>query len=274
MWASGYFCLCVVSLLSPIVGGFCFRTTVVVIVGASPTHAPNPPHRSIFVQTDIAGRTLHLTLPPNLCPPLRRGQPISPQTGPKFGEHLGTKRTRTSSSLIPPGSDYLALPSHPDDYFFLPSTTAGPPRLHCPPFRGKKSPMDDARLPPSIPLRLQPRRPREWPNTLWAAHQQPENLACLDHLYRWESPLKLAKVAVVPIEVGDTSEKLANVFHQPSRRPFQGSEDRLLGTSVWTATGLSRTINFGMTTSTPREPCTLWVSSGDGFECAGMCATV
>jgi hypothetical protein len=48
----------------------------------------------------------------------------------------------------------LALPSHPDDFLFLPGTAAGPPRLYYPPFRGKKSPVADARIPPSILLRL------------------------------------------------------------------------------------------------------------------------
>jgi hypothetical protein len=61
---------------------------------------------------------------------------------------------RTTSSLVPPGSDHLALPSHPNDFLFLPGNAAGPPCLYCPPFRGKKSPSADTRLPSSIPLRL------------------------------------------------------------------------------------------------------------------------
>jgi hypothetical protein len=35
------------------------------------------------------------------------------------------------------------------------------------------------------------------------------NRTCLGRLYRRESPLKLAEATVVPAEVGDASEKLA-----------------------------------------------------------------
>jgi hypothetical protein len=68
-------------------------------IRASPTLALNLSHRSVLSKRTSLGQKLPPTLPPNLCPPPR--QPISPQTGPKFEEHLWPKQTRTASSLVP-----------------------------------------------------------------------------------------------------------------------------------------------------------------------------
>jgi hypothetical protein len=118
--------------------------------------APNPSHRPLFVQTDIVGpkTARNAATKPVSFPWTAHCSPNRSQIWGAFGVKHDTDNVLSSPPGLP-GSDHLALPSHPDDFLFLLGTTAGPPRLYCPPFRGKKSLTANARLPPSILLRMQ-----------------------------------------------------------------------------------------------------------------------